>query len=155
MRKFHGRWTIRPHPADPQHASLSTLDQVGVGGGTPRERQRAGAAAGAARNVALEGGAAGACLPLPAAAFPWGPPAPAPSHHACLFPQDLALGVYMPPPFDRILKRISCNQVNSSRAPCGRLPTGLGLLHVPDIPPPAALLALQCQVKKIFEDVKK
>jgi hypothetical protein len=25
--------------------------------------------------------------------------------------QDLALGVYMPPPFDRILKGISCNQV--------------------------------------------
>jgi hypothetical protein len=28
MKRFHGRWTIRPHPADP-HASLSTLDQVG------------------------------------------------------------------------------------------------------------------------------
>ncbi|PRW58793.1 NAD(P) mitochondrial isoform A [Chlorella sorokiniana] len=51
MRKFHGRWQIRPHPRDPEHASLSTLDQ------------------------------------------------------------DLALGIYMPPPFDRILKRISCNQV--------------------------------------------
>ncbi|KAI7844258.1 hypothetical protein COHA_002056 [Chlorella ohadii] len=51
MRKFHGRWQIRPHPRDPDHASLSTLDQ------------------------------------------------------------DLALGIYMPPPFDRILKRISCNQV--------------------------------------------
>lgn len=51
MRRFHGRWQIRPHPADPEHACMSTLDQ------------------------------------------------------------DLALGVYMPPPFDRILKRISCNQV--------------------------------------------
>jgi hypothetical protein len=51
MRKFRGRWQIRPHPRDPEHASLSTLDQ------------------------------------------------------------DLALGIYMPPPFDRILKRISCNQV--------------------------------------------
>lgn len=29
MRKFHGRWHIRPHPRDPEHASLSTLDQVG------------------------------------------------------------------------------------------------------------------------------
>ncbi|KAL4437978.1 hypothetical protein ABPG77_004199 [Micractinium sp. CCAP 211/92] len=51
MRRFHGRWQIRPHPADPEHACMSTLDQ------------------------------------------------------------DLALGVPMPPPFDRILKRISCNQV--------------------------------------------
>lgn len=25
--------------------------------------------------------------------------------------QDLALGIYMPPPFDRILKGISCSQV--------------------------------------------
>lgn len=30
MRKFHGRWQIRPHPRDPEHASMSTLDQVGA-----------------------------------------------------------------------------------------------------------------------------
>lgn len=30
-----------------------------------------------------------------------------------LWYQDLALGVFMPPPFDRILKRISCNQVKA------------------------------------------
>ena len=29
MKRFHGRWHVRPHPADPEHASLTTLDQVG------------------------------------------------------------------------------------------------------------------------------
>ena len=33
MKRFHGRWHVRPHPADPEHASLSTLDQVGGGRG--------------------------------------------------------------------------------------------------------------------------
>ncbi len=28
MRRFHGRWQIRPHPADPEHACMSTLDQA-------------------------------------------------------------------------------------------------------------------------------
>ena len=27
MKRFHGHWHIRPHPSDPDHASLSTLDQ--------------------------------------------------------------------------------------------------------------------------------
>lgn len=49
MKRFHGRWAIRPHPADPQHASLSTLDQVagaatlhpgGAASTTPREEGR-------------------------------------------------------------------------------------------------------------------
>lgn len=33
MKRFHGRWTIRPHPKDPEHSSLSTLDQVCAGVG--------------------------------------------------------------------------------------------------------------------------
>ncbi|KAI3438693.1 hypothetical protein D9Q98_001113 [Chlorella vulgaris] len=53
MKRFHGRWTIRPHPKDPEHSSLSTLDQ------------------------------------------------------------DVALNVSLPPPLDRILKRISCRQVRN------------------------------------------
>jgi hypothetical protein len=31
MRKFVGAWRVRPHPADPQHACIATLDQVGGG----------------------------------------------------------------------------------------------------------------------------
>lgn len=40
MRRFHGRWQIRPHPADPEHACMSTLDQVGAPAGGARWRGR-------------------------------------------------------------------------------------------------------------------
>ena len=47
------------------------------------------------------------------AALPRGATTSAALHrHVCPL-QDLALGIYMPPPFDRILKRISCNQVKA------------------------------------------
>ncbi len=36
------------------------------------------------------------------------PPANLRTSNPCV--QDLALGVYMPPPLDRLLKRICCNQ---------------------------------------------
>lgn len=53
MKRFKGAWQVEPHPDDPEHCSISTLDQ------------------------------------------------------------DLALAVSLPPPFNRILKGISCRQVRS------------------------------------------
>ena len=105
-------WTIRPHPADPQHASLSTLDQVGESAGP------VGAASNPARTPR------GCCHPLllPATpepgtrCHPLDPPPFLPPHPTTPPPahwQDLALGIFLPPPFDRVLKRISCNQVRA------------------------------------------
>lgn len=105
MRKFHGRWQIRPHPRDPEHASMSTLDQVGSAAPW-RKAGRKFRWPSCIQQVPhwVNGFAFSHSTPPLARSR-------APPGLSCRPPQDLALGIYMPPPFDRILKRISCNQV--------------------------------------------
>lgn len=130
MRKFHGRWHIRPHPKDPEHASLSTLDQVRpCAAGLPSELWVVDCPGRKRGSVPLSC-SCGTRTPIQT------PILPVLAHLllatlALLLcplppPQDLALGIYMPPPFDRILKRISCNQVRPWGAALRAWPAGWG-----------------------------
>eukprot|EP00887_Chlorella_sp_A99_P000827 scaffold5.g827.t1 len=79
MKRFKGAWQVEPHPDDPEHCSISTLDQ------------------------------ASECTH---AVCPTSSPVPR-QHALSVANDDLALAVSLPPPFNRILKGISCRQVRS------------------------------------------
>jgi hypothetical protein len=119
MKRFHGRWTIRPHPKDPEHSSLSTLDQVCAG---VVEQQGITAPTAAGGEVGLGWDVLGRkfCCQTKGPHLPALPNtahAPGVQPDAGCLPlikvQDVALNVSLPPPLDRILKRISCRQVRN------------------------------------------